>query len=63
MSGYTTRPDTYPPLGTLTLSIGFRVAPDGRSLASSTGHIRTGLWLLEGFNPSDGFAARLGWRR
>ena len=55
--------NTYPPLGTLNPSIRFSVAPDGRSMVYSTGLIRTSLWLLEGFDPPQGLAARLGWRR
>ena len=51
----------YEPRGTLTPSIRFSVAPDGKSLVYSTGLIRTSLWLLDGFNQPKALAARFGW--
>jgi serine/threonine protein kinase/Tol biopolymer transport system component len=56
-------PTTFAPLGTLTPSIRLSVAPDGKTLVYGTGVNRSALWLLDGFNPPQGLAARLGWRR
>ncbi|HEU4890598.1 MAG TPA: hypothetical protein VFT47_03555, partial [Vicinamibacterales bacterium] len=50
------------PQSNLNPSLHFSLAPDGNSLLYSTGLFRNSLWILEGFNPPDSFASRLGWR-
>ena len=51
------------PRSYLTPSIHLSLAPDGKSFTYGTGVIRSSLWILEGFNPPDSLAARLGLRR
>ena len=55
--------NTFEPRSPFSPSIRLTVAPDGKSLTYGTGVIRNSLWILEGFNPPDGLAARLGLRR
>ena len=50
------------PLSNLNPSLHFSLAPDGSSLVYSTGLFRTSLWMLEGFDPPESLASRLGWR-
>ena len=56
-------PNTFEPRSPFSPSIRLSLAPDGKSLTYGTGIIRNSLWILEGFNPPDGLAARLGLRR
>jgi len=53
----------YPPGSNLSPTIHLSLAPDGKSFIYASGVIRSSLWLLEGFNPSNTLAARLGLRR
>ncbi len=55
--------NTFEPRSPFSPSIRLSVAPDGKSLTYGTGVIRNSLWILEGFNPPDGLAARLRLRR
>ncbi len=53
----------FAPRSYLSPSIRLSLSPDGKSLTYGTGVIRSSLWILEGFNPPDSLAARLGLRR
>jgi hypothetical protein len=55
--------NTFEPRSNLSPSIRFSLAPDGKSFIYGTGLLRNSLWLMEGFNPPRGLAARLGLRR
>jgi Tol biopolymer transport system component len=55
--------NTFPPRSNLSPSIRLSLAPDGKSFIYGTGVIRNSFWILEGFNPPDSLAARLGLRR
>jgi hypothetical protein len=55
--------NTFEPRSRFSPAIRLSVAPDGKSLTYGAGIIRNSLWILEGFNPRDGLAARLGLRR
>ena len=55
--------NTFEPRSPFSPSVRLSLSPDGKSLTYGTGVIRNSLWILEGFNPPDGLAARLGLRR
>lgn len=52
----------FEPISSLTPSIHFSLAPDGKSLVYSAGPNTNSLRILEGVRPPDTLAARLGWR-
>ena len=54
--------NAFAPGSNLSPSIHLSLAPDGKSFTYASGVIRTSLWILEGFNPPDTLAARLGLR-
>ena len=53
----------FEPRSNLSPSIRFSLAPDGKTFIYSTGSFTNSLWILEGFAPPAGLAARLGFGR